>query len=60
MKTDAERIEDAGGIMTIGVDCFGLRDGSVLCWRGENYVPQKSPLRTRLHNWWVGLLNRRR
>jgi hypothetical protein len=26
--------------INIGVECFGAADGSVLCWRGVNYVPQ--------------------
>lgn len=50
---DGERISKAGGIIDIGPECFGLADGSVLSWRGENYVPQKPTLRVRLHNWWV-------
>lgn len=57
---DAKRIQDAGGLVDIGPECFGLADGSILCYRGENYVPQKPTLRVRLHNWWVGFLNRRR
>jgi hypothetical protein len=54
---DAERIERAGGIVDIGPECFALRDGSVLSWRGENYVPQRLTVRVRLHNWWVGRRN---
>jgi len=50
---DAHRIEDAGGIVNIGEECFGLADGSVLNWRGQNYTPQKPSLKVRLHNWWV-------
>lgn len=57
---DAKRIEDAGGIVDIGSECFGLFDGTLLCWRGMNYVPQKPTLRVRLHNLWVRFLNRRR
>jgi hypothetical protein len=38
---------------------LALEDGSVLSWRGENYVPQKATLRVRIHNWWVGRQNRR-
>lgn len=53
---DGQRIEDAGGIVNIGSECFGLADGSVLCWRGQNYVPQKPSLLVRFHNW----RNRRR
>lgn len=42
-----------GDYVSIGKECFGLADGSVLCWRGENYVPMKSSLRVRLHNWLI-------
>lgn len=52
---DAQRIEDAGGIVTIGPECFALKDGTVLSWRGQNYTPQKASLRVRLHNWWIRL-----
>lgn len=55
---EAQRIQKAGGIVDIGPECFGLADGSVLSWRGENYVPQKPTLRVRLHNWRVKILNR--
>lgn len=54
---DAQRISDAGGIIDIAPECFALADGSVLSWRGENYVPQKPTLKVRIHNWWVGLRN---
>lgn len=57
---DAQRIASAGGIVNVGPECFALRDGSVLNYRGENYVPQKPSLRVRLHNMRVGFLNRRR
>lgn len=60
VKNDAQRIEDAGGMVNVGPECFALCDGSVLSYRGENYVPQKPTLRVRLYNWWVGLKNRRR
>lgn len=50
---DAQRVEKAGGIVDIGPECFALKDGSVLSWRGENYVPQRPTLRVRLNNWWV-------
>lgn len=56
---DAERIEKAGGIVDIGPECFALKDGSVLSWRGENYVPQKPTLRVRVHNWRVKRQNMR-
>lgn len=48
---DAERIEKAGGIVEIGPECFGLKDGSLISWRGENYIPQKPTLLVRFHNW---------
>lgn len=48
---DAERIEKAGGIINIGEECFGLADGSVLSWKGQNYVPQKPTLWVRFQNW---------
>lgn len=51
--TDGERIAKAGGIVDIGPECFGLKDGSVISWRGKNYVPQKPTLRVRFHNWRV-------
>lgn len=57
---DAERITQAGGLVGIGAECFALKDGSVLSWRGENYVPQKPTLRVRLHNWRVALVSRKR
>lgn len=57
---DAQRIKAAGGFIDIGPECFGLADGSIVCWRGENYVPQKPTLFVRLHNTWVRFLNRRR
>lgn len=56
---DAERIEKAGGIVDIGPECFALKDGSVLSWRGENYVPQKPSLLVRFHNWRVERQNKR-
>jgi hypothetical protein len=39
--------------VAIGRECFGFADGSVICWRGVNYTPQRMTLRVRLHNWWV-------
>ena len=56
---DAERIERAGGLVDIGPECFALKDGSVLSWRGQNYVPQKPTLRVRFHNWRVDRRSRR-
>lgn len=40
-------------IVNIGPECFALQDGSLLSWKGQNYVPQKESLRVRLHNWYV-------
>lgn len=37
----------------IGAQCFGAADGSVINYRGRNYVPQRHTLRVRLHNWLV-------
>lgn len=52
-------MNDDKDLIDIGDECFGYRDGSVLCWRGVNYVPQKPTLKVRLHNWWVARQNRR-
>lgn len=59
MLTDGERISRAGGIVDIAPGCFGLADGSLISWRGENYVPQKPTLRVRIHNWWVRRYNKK-
>ena len=56
---DAERIAKAGGIVDIGPECFALRDGSLISWRGENYVPQKLTLRARFYNWRAKRWNKR-
>lgn len=50
---------DEGDFTVIGPECFAMKDGSVLSWRGENYTPQKMTLRVRIHNWVVGLRNKR-
>lgn len=42
-----------------GQSLFGYEDGSVINWRGENYVPQRPTLRVRLHNLIVRLINSR-
>ena len=55
---DAKRIQKAGGLIDIGPECFGLADGSVISFRGENYVPQKPSLYVRLHNWLIAIRNR--
>jgi len=56
---DGERIDLAGGIINIAPGCFALKDGSLLSWEGQNYVPQKPTLRVRLHNWHVRQINKR-
>jgi hypothetical protein len=43
-------------IVDIGPECFGATDGSIICWRGVNYVRQKAKLRVRLSNWLIGNL----
>lgn len=57
---DGDRVTRAGGFVDIGPECFGLRDGSMVCWKGDVYVPQKTTLRVWLHNMWVAFVNRRR
>lgn len=42
-----------------GDGVFGYEDGSVICWRGQNYVPQRMTLRVHLHNFIIKLRNRR-
>lgn len=50
---------------TIGGECFAVRHHEsddypfAICYRGENYVPQKPTLRVRLHNWLVSKENAR-
>ena len=50
---------------SIGPECFAVRDNEndeypfVICYRGENYVPMRPTLRTRLHNWLVSKENAR-
>jgi hypothetical protein len=34
---------DEGDVTIIGPECFAAKDGSVLNWRGVNYVPQPDP-----------------
>lgn len=31
---------EEGPHIIIGPECFAKKDGSVLCWKGINYVPQ--------------------
>lgn len=52
MKNESD-IKSIDSIVSIGPDCFGLADGSLLSWKGQNYVPQRESLRVRLHNWYV-------
>lgn len=33
-----------GDVIVLGPECFVSKDESVLCWKGENYVPQPEPL----------------
>lgn len=32
---------ESGNIIVIGPECFAMKDGSVLNWRGVNYVRQE-------------------
>lgn len=50
---------DDGDFTVIGPECFAMKDGSVLSWRGTNYTPQKATLRVRIHNLVVRFLNKR-
>ena len=34
---------ESGDVVVIGPEAFIARDGSVLCYRGRNYVPQPPP-----------------
>lgn len=48
MHAGADYLEEAmttyphtdGDCIVIGPECFAAADGSVLCWRGVNYIPQ--------------------
>lgn len=33
---------DEGDVVVIGPECFAAKDGSMLCWRGVNYVRQET------------------
>lgn len=52
-------------ITDIHTECFAAewtqhgRRHSVVCWRGQNYVPQRTGLRIRLHNRLVSLISAR-
>ena len=37
-----------GDVTVIGPECFAAADGSVVCWRGENYTPQQPTTRAPL------------
>lgn len=50
-----EQPEHGRPVVSVGPECFGLEDGSVMCWRGVNYTPQRPRLRVRLHNWLVSI-----
>jgi hypothetical protein len=50
---------DDGDVTVIGPECFALKDGSVLCWRGQNWTLQRKSLRVRFYNWRVTRSNRR-
>lgn len=41
--TDDTAAGPATDIVDIGPECFAYVDGSVLCWKGRNYVPQSEP-----------------
>lgn len=32
---------DSGDVTVLGPEVFASKDGSVICWRGRNYVPQQ-------------------
>ena len=36
-------IQDDPNIVIIGPECFAQKDGSVLSWKGVNYIPQEEP-----------------
>ena len=31
---------ESGDVLALGPEVFTAKDGSVLCWRGQNYIPQ--------------------
>jgi hypothetical protein len=37
---DAIPIQDDANVLVIGQECFVLKNGSILSWRGTNYIPQ--------------------
>jgi hypothetical protein len=56
-RRTVKRGRELSDFVVIGAECFALRDGSVLSWRGENYTPQRPLLRVRLHNRYVAWRN---
>lgn len=43
LSFDEVPLQDSGDVITLGPECFVAADGSVLNWKGENYVPQEKP-----------------
>jgi hypothetical protein len=38
--TEYPRDRGLGDFLDLGPELFAMADGSVLCWKGRNYVPQ--------------------
>jgi hypothetical protein len=38
--TEYPRDSGLGDFLDLGPELFAMADGSVLCWKGQNYVPQ--------------------
>lgn len=49
-----------GDFIDIARGCFATRDRAIICWEGENYVPMKTSLRVRMHNWLIRVGDRPR
>lgn len=43
MSPPPDNATEGGDFVTIGPECFAYTDGSLLCWKGRNYVPQSGP-----------------
>jgi len=43
LSFDQVPLQDSADVITIAHECFVAADGSVLNWKGENYVPQEEP-----------------
>lgn len=43
LSFDEVPLQDSGDVITLGPECFVAADGSVLNWKGTNYVPQGEP-----------------